>query len=55
MNPAICFQAKPRQLWGTRSLRKDLVVCLAKWDQIMFCHQAGLRARKILKTSTTSQ
>ncbi|KAL3982331.1 DB module family protein [Acanthocheilonema viteae] len=49
-------QAKPRQLWGTRSLRKDLVVCLAKWDQIMFCHQAGLRARKILKTSTvTSQ
>uniref|UniRef100_A0A0R3R0N5 Tick transposon n=1 Tax=Brugia timori TaxID=42155 RepID=A0A0R3R0N5_9BILA len=40
-------------LWGTRSLRKDLVVCLAKWDQIMFCHQAGLRARKIMKTPTT--
>ncbi|VIO86910.1 Uncharacterized protein BM_BM2848 [Brugia malayi] len=50
-------QAVPLQLWGTRSLRKDLVVCLAKWDQIMFCHQAGLRARKIMKTPTvvTSQ
>ncbi|VDN94966.1 unnamed protein product [Brugia pahangi] len=46
-------QAVPLQLWGTRSLRKDLVVCLAKWDQIMFCHQAGLRARKIMKTPTT--
>ncbi|VDK49452.1 unnamed protein product [Anisakis simplex] len=48
-------QANPRQLWGFKSLRKDLVVCLAKWDQIMQCHQSGLRARKIPKTpkSTT--
>ncbi|MFH4973507.1 hypothetical protein AB6A40_000216 [Gnathostoma spinigerum] len=44
----------PRQLWGFRSLRKDLVVCLAKWDQIMQCNQAGLRARKIPKTPATS-
>ncbi|VDM41108.1 unnamed protein product [Toxocara canis] len=43
-------QGNPRQLWGSKSLRKDLVVCLAKWDQIMQCHQSGLRARKIPKT-----
>ncbi|CAD5235371.1 unnamed protein product [Bursaphelenchus xylophilus] len=40
-------QANPRQLWGAKSLRKDLVQCLSKWDQVMHCHQSGLRARKI--------
>ena len=40
-------QTNPRELWGAKSLRKDLVQCLSKWDQVMFCHQAGLRARKI--------
>ncbi|CAK5030098.1 unnamed protein product [Meloidogyne enterolobii] len=40
-------QSNPRELWGTKSLRKDLVQCLSKWDQVMFCHQSGLRARKI--------
>ncbi|KAI6243810.1 DB module [Aphelenchoides fujianensis] len=40
-------QANPRQLWGVKSLRKDLVQCLSKWDQILTCHQSGLRARKI--------
>ncbi|VDN03897.1 unnamed protein product, partial [Thelazia callipaeda] len=45
-------QVNPRQMWGIRSLRKDMVVCLAKWDQIMHCHQAGLRARKIPKKPT---
>ncbi|KAI6191340.1 hypothetical protein M3Y97_00217700 [Aphelenchoides bicaudatus] len=40
-------QANPRQLWGVKSLRRDLVQCLSKWDQIMTCHQSGLRARKI--------
>ncbi|CAJ0568117.1 unnamed protein product, partial [Mesorhabditis spiculigera] len=39
-------QKNPRVLWGMKSLRKDLVTCLAKWDQIMQCHQSGLRARK---------
>uniref|UniRef100_A0A914DJV9 Domain of unknown function DB domain-containing protein n=1 Tax=Acrobeloides nanus TaxID=290746 RepID=A0A914DJV9_9BILA len=42
-------QANPRALWGAKSLRKDLVQCLAKWDQIMMCHHSGLRARKIQK------
>ncbi|EPB80844.1 DB module [Ancylostoma ceylanicum] len=40
-------QANPRRFWGVKSLRKDMVVCLAKWDQIMQCHQSGLRARKV--------
>uniref|UniRef100_A0A915DZ33 Domain of unknown function DB domain-containing protein n=1 Tax=Ditylenchus dipsaci TaxID=166011 RepID=A0A915DZ33_9BILA len=43
-------QTNPRQLWGVKSLRKDLVNCLSKWDQIMHCHHSGLRARKIQKT-----
>uniref|UniRef100_A0A0N5ALD1 DB domain-containing protein n=1 Tax=Syphacia muris TaxID=451379 RepID=A0A0N5ALD1_9BILA len=42
-------QANPRQNWGIKSLRKDYVICLAKWDQIMQCHHSGLRARKIPK------
>jgi hypothetical protein len=29
-----------------------MVVCLSKWDQIMQCHQSGLRARKAPKTPT---
>jgi len=45
-------QTNPRRLIGTRSLRKDMVVCLSKWDQIMQCHQSGLRARKAPKTPT---
>ncbi|KAH7710359.1 DB module family protein [Aphelenchoides avenae] len=45
-------QANPRQLWGVKSLRRDLVQCLAKWDQIMHCHQSGLRARKIIRQPT---
>ncbi|KAI6173785.1 protein of unknown function DB domain-containing protein [Aphelenchoides besseyi] len=40
-------QANPRQLWGAKSLRRDLVQCLSKWDQVMTCHHSGLRARKI--------
>lgn len=44
-------QTNPRQFWGTRSLRKDLVQCLSKWDQIMLCHQSGLRARKVAVNS----
>ncbi|EFP03573.1 hypothetical protein GCK72_025477 [Caenorhabditis remanei] len=40
-------QSNPRRFWGVKSLRKDMVVCLARWDQIMQCHQAGLRARKV--------
>uniref|UniRef100_A0AC35FUV8 Uncharacterized protein n=1 Tax=Panagrolaimus sp. PS1159 TaxID=55785 RepID=A0AC35FUV8_9BILA len=47
-------QASPRQFWGARSLRKDLVQCLAKWDQIMTCHLSGLRARKIVKEPSTA-
>ena len=42
-------QGNPRQLWGNKSLRKDFVQCLAKWDQIMTCQLSGLRARKITK------
>ncbi|CAA94123.1 DB domain-containing protein [Caenorhabditis elegans] len=40
-------QSNPRRFWGVKSLRKDMVVCLARWDQIMQCHQSGLRARKV--------
>ncbi|CAI4223730.1 unnamed protein product [Auanema sp. JU1783] len=40
-------QESPRRFWGVKSLRKDLVVCLAKWDQIMLCNLSGLRARKV--------
>uniref|UniRef100_A0A914Y3Z7 Domain of unknown function DB domain-containing protein n=1 Tax=Panagrolaimus superbus TaxID=310955 RepID=A0A914Y3Z7_9BILA len=47
-------QKSPRQFWGARSLRKDLVQCLAKWDQIMTCHLSGLRARKIVKEPSTA-
>uniref|UniRef100_A0A914I8D3 Domain of unknown function DB domain-containing protein n=1 Tax=Globodera rostochiensis TaxID=31243 RepID=A0A914I8D3_GLORO len=42
-------QQNPRERWGVKSLRKDLVQCLSKWDQALFCHQAGLRSRKIAK------
>ncbi|KJH41836.1 DB module [Dictyocaulus viviparus] len=45
-------QVNPRRFWGVKSLRKDLVVCLAKWDQIMQCHQSGLRARKVTRPSS---
>nr|CAD2170881.1 unnamed protein product [Meloidogyne enterolobii] len=38
---------RSQRIMGTKSLRKDLVQCLSKWDQVMFCHQSGLRARKI--------
>jgi len=47
-------QTNPRQFWGVRSLRRDLVQCLSKWDQIMHCHHSGLRARKIQRQSVVS-
>uniref|UniRef100_A0A7E4VCX0 DB domain-containing protein n=1 Tax=Panagrellus redivivus TaxID=6233 RepID=A0A7E4VCX0_PANRE len=47
-------QQNPRTFWGARSLRKDLVQCLAKWDQIMTCNLSGLRARKIIKDPSAS-
>lgn len=43
------FKKDENSLWGKKRFTKEHINCFSKWDQIMHCHQSGLRARKIQK------